>query len=103
MNQMTNLPPPIFTSAGGKGGGAIPPPEWRAPDPTPEFVEAWRAIMQRKWSIALLGVLAAVIAGFVVTQLKPTYRSSATVLLESASTKVVSQIEDVYSGVSNNR
>jgi uncharacterized protein involved in exopolysaccharide biosynthesis len=66
-------------------------------------VEAWRAIMQRKWSIALLGVLAAVIAGFVVTQLKPTYRSSATVLLESASTKVVSQIEDVYSGVSNNR
>jgi polysaccharide biosynthesis transport protein len=109
MNQMTNLPPHMLSNAGGPSpmgngrGSAPPPPEWNAPEPTPEFVEAWRAIMQRKWSILLLGLLAAGVAAFVVTQIKPTYRSSATVLIESASTKVVSQIEDVYSGVSNNR
>jgi succinoglycan biosynthesis transport protein ExoP len=107
MNQMTKLP---FNAAAGPdrtafgaGSGMQPPHAWQAPEPTPEIVEIWRAVMQRKWAILLLGLLAAAIAAFVVTQIKPTYQSSATVLLEAAPTKVVSQIEDVYSGVGNNR
>ena len=55
------------------------------------------------WGVLALGLLCAGIAAFVVTQQRPVYQSSATVLIEAAPTKMVSQIEDVYSGVANNR
>lgn len=76
---------------------------WQAPPETPELVELWRAIMLRKWSIVTLGVLAGALAAFAVNHMQPVYQGSTTVLLEAAPAKVVSQIEDVYSGVANNR
>lgn len=114
MNQMSSLPPQVVADlrgapvAGGIGpmgpGGPVPPmPAWQAPAETPEIVELWRAVMQRKWGVLALGLLCGGIAAFVVTQMRPVYQSSATVLLEAAPTKMVSQIEDVYSGVANNR
>ena len=45
MNQMTNLPPHMLSNAGGPSplgngrGSAPPPPEWNAPEQTPELVE----------------------------------------------------------------
>lgn len=115
MNQMSSLPPHVVAElrgapgAGGFGpGGPTGPglptmPTWQAPPETPEIVEMWRAVMQRKWSVLALGLLSGGIAAFVITQMRPVYQSSATVLLEASPAKVLSQIEDVYSGVANNR
>jgi polysaccharide biosynthesis transport protein len=115
MNQMSNLPPQAIADLrGAPAGGGFGPsgpngpvnsamPAWQAPAETPEIVELWRAVRQRMWGVLALGLLCAGIAAFVVTQMRPVYQSSATVLIESAPTKVVSQIEDVYSGVANNR
>jgi len=115
MNQMSSLPSHVVAElrgapgAGGFGpGGPAGPagptlPLWQAPPETPEIVEMWRAVMQRKWSVLALSLLTSGIAAFVVTQMRPVYQSSATVLLEAAPAKVVSQIEDVYSGVANVR
>jgi succinoglycan biosynthesis transport protein ExoP len=109
MNQMSRLPPTMQPAD--LRGAADPtlsqaapvPPAWQAPEQTPEFVELWRAVMLRKWPILALGLLAGAVAWFVVQQMRPVYQSTATVLLEAAPTKVVSQIEDVVSGVSANR
>lgn len=49
---------------------------------TPEFVEYWRAIMLRKWSILALVVGSALITTVVVFQMTPVYRSTATVLVD---------------------
>ena len=49
---------------------------------TPEFVEYWRAIMLRKWSILALVVGSALITTVVVSQMTPVYRSTATVLVD---------------------
>ena len=75
MNQMTNPPTQALASASGPlragdgmGLGDAPPTTWQAPEAPPELVEIWRALMQRKWAILLLGLLAGGIAAFVVTQ-----------------------------------
>ncbi len=70
--------------------------------PPPEYVEYWRAVMQRKWSILALAVMAGVLTTVVVFQITPRFRSTALVLIESSKAKVV-QVEDVYSGISANR
>jgi polysaccharide biosynthesis transport protein len=49
---------------------------------TPEFVEYWRAIMLRKWSILALVVGSALITTVVVFHMTPVYRSTATVLVD---------------------
>jgi succinoglycan biosynthesis transport protein ExoP len=104
MNQMSNPPPHVMTDLRGAPAGGVPPNlNFQNPEPASELVEVWRALMQRKWSILGLGLLAGALAAFVVTQMQPVYQSSATVLLETSSARVVSQIEDVYSGVSGNR
>ncbi|MFT4101384.1 MAG: polysaccharide biosynthesis tyrosine autokinase [Burkholderiaceae bacterium] len=69
---------------------------------TPEFVEYWRAIMLRKWWILGTMLVFGAIAAYVVSQMTPTYRSTATVLIESTKSKIVG-VDEVYSGVSNNR
>jgi succinoglycan biosynthesis transport protein ExoP len=103
MNQMANIPPQLLAElrgAAGNGANSLP---FQGPEPVPEYVEIWRALMLRKWSILALGLLCAAIAGFMVTQMTPVYQSTATVLLEAAPAKVVSQIEDVVTGASANR
>jgi succinoglycan biosynthesis transport protein ExoP len=106
MNQMASPPPAAWNEApkGPPGpGSAATLPVWQAPEPTPEIVELWRAVMQRKWAILALTLLVGALAWFVVEQIRPVYRSTATVLLEAAPNKVVSQIEDVVAGASASR
>jgi succinoglycan biosynthesis transport protein ExoP len=67
-----------------------------APEETLDIVEYWRAIAKRRWSILGLTVLVAVLAALVVFAMRPTYRGTATLLIEQGKTKVVS-IEEVYS------
>src|SRR5262245_35302449 len=49
---------------------------------TSEFIEYWRAIMLRKWSILALVVGSALITTVVVSLMTPVYRSTATVLVD---------------------
>lgn len=67
-----------------------------------DLVEYWRSISKRKWSILFFGLVVALLAGVIVFALTPVYRATTTVLIESNKAKVVS-IEDVYSGISQNR
>jgi capsular exopolysaccharide synthesis family protein len=68
-----------------------------------DVVEYWRAISKRRWSILALTLLVAVLATLVVYSLRPTYRATATLLIEQGKSKVVS-IEEVYNqGLTGNR
>lgn len=67
-----------------------------------ELIEYWRMILRRKWSIFSLAIAIAVVAALIVSAIKPVYRATATVLLETGKTKVVS-VEEIYAGVSGNR
>lgn len=69
---------------------------------TLDLVEYWRSITKRKWSILGLVILVALLTVLVVYSLRPTYRSTATLMIEQGKSKVVS-IEEVYSGVGANR
>lgn len=66
------------------------------PEERLDLVEYWRAISKRRWVIAGLTLLAAVIAMLVANGIRPVYRSTATILIEQGKSKVVS-IEEVYS------
>ena len=101
---MTNLNDPPFPASQVSGRPNADASEWlRAQtEEPPLFLEYWRAIRMRMWSILTLATLVAAVAWFVVSQIKPTYRSTATVLVESTKAKVTS-IEDVYSGIGSNR
>lgn len=61
-----------------------------------EFLEYWRAIAKRRWSIVGLTLLVAILATLVVSGMRPLYRSTATILIEQGKSKIVS-IEEVYS------
>ncbi len=63
---------------------------------TIDFLEYWRAISKRRWSILGLTVLVAILAMLVVSNMRPVYRSTATMLIEQGKSKIVS-IEEVYS------
>ena len=65
---------------------------------TLDLVEYWRSITKRKWSILGLVVLVGVLATLTAYSLRPSYRSTATLLIEQGKSKVVS-IEEVYSGM----
>lgn len=67
-----------------------------------ELLEYWRSILKRKWQIVSLGLVVALLAGVIVFVMTPIYRSTATVLVEANKSKVLA-IEDVYSGISQNR
>jgi capsular exopolysaccharide synthesis family protein len=68
-----------------------------------DVVEYWRAISKRRWSILALTALVAVLATLIVYSLRPTYRATATLLIEQGKSKVVS-IEEVYNqGLTGNR
>ncbi|MYM82939.1 polysaccharide biosynthesis tyrosine autokinase [Duganella sp. FT50W] len=69
---------------------------------TLDFVEYWRSITKRKWSILAFGVMVAVLAAVAVFAMTPIYRSTVTLLIDANKSKVVS-IDSVYGGFSDNR
>lgn len=73
----------------------------RGPDRI-DLREHWRSIAKRRWVILGIGLMAALLAAAVVMAVTPVYRSTATVLIESGKSKIVS-IDEVYSGVSQDR
>ena len=72
------------------------------PVETLDLVEYWRSIAKRKWSILGLVLLVALLTTLVVFSLRPSYRSTTTLLIEQGKSKVVS-IEEVYNGMGGNR
>lgn len=67
-----------------------------------DIVEYWRSISKRKYQILGFGLAVALLAAVIVSVMTPIYRSTATVLIESSKSKVLT-IEDVYSGITQNR
>lgn len=67
-----------------------------------ELLEYWRSIVLRKKQILGFGLAVALLAAVVVMTMTPIFRSTATVMVEAKKANVLS-IEDVYSGISNNR
>lgn len=68
-----------------------------------EQLRFWRrSISKHKWSALGLAAAIALVTTLVVYSIQPTYRSTATLMLESNKSKVVS-IEEVYSSMSSNR
>jgi polysaccharide biosynthesis transport protein len=63
---------------------------------TLDLIEYWRAISKRRWSIVGLTVLVAILAYLVVSNMRPMFAATATVLIEQGRNKIVS-IEEVYS------
>jgi polysaccharide biosynthesis transport protein len=61
-----------------------------------DFLDYWRAISKRKWSILGLAALVAILTTLIVSNIRPLYRSTATLLIEQGKAKIVS-IEEVYS------
>ena len=90
--------------AGGAGGLNSMAHAFDNPLPveTLDLVEYWRSIAKRKWSILGLVLLVALLTTLVVFSLRPTYRSTTTLLIEQGKSKVVS-IEEVYNGMGGNR
>ncbi len=76
-------------------------PEERAEE-TLDLLEYWRVVAKRKWSIIGLALGIALLAALVVFSIRPTYRATTTLLVESQKNKVVS-IEEVYPGVTASR
>jgi succinoglycan biosynthesis transport protein ExoP len=72
------------------------PPETQGQPESLDIVEYWRAISKRRWGIFALTLLVTIIAVLVVFAIRPTYRGTATLLIEQGKSKVVS-IEEVYS------
>ena len=66
------------------------------PDETLDVVEYWRAIAKRRWSILGLTLLVAILTALIVSNMRPLYRATVTLLIEQGKSKVVS-IEEVYS------
>jgi polysaccharide biosynthesis transport protein len=75
-----------------------------APDRGESFdlLEYWRSIDKHKWAILGLALAITLLTLLVVSSIKPTYRSTVTLLIEAGKNKVVS-IEEVYAGMSGNR
>jgi succinoglycan biosynthesis transport protein ExoP len=61
-----------------------------------------RSISKHKWSALGLAMAIALLTTLIVFVIQPTYRSTATLMLESNKSKVVG-IEEVYSAMSSNR
>ncbi|MGP1677973.1 MAG: Wzz/FepE/Etk N-terminal domain-containing protein, partial [Burkholderiales bacterium] len=67
-----------------------------------DLLEYWRTVTKHKWAILGLALAIALLTLLVVSSIKPTYRSTVTLLIEAGKNKVVS-IEEVYAGMSGNR
>jgi capsular exopolysaccharide synthesis family protein len=67
-----------------------------------DLLEYWRSVTKHKWAILGLALAIVLLTTLVVSSIKPTYRSTVTLLIEAGKNKVVS-IEEVYAGMSGNR
>ena len=67
-----------------------------------DFVEYWKSISKRKWSILAFALMVAILAAVIVFAITPIYRSTATLLIDATKTKVLS-IDEVYGGFTENR
>ncbi len=72
------------------------------PGETLDLVEYWRSISKRKWSILGLVLMVSLLTTLIVFSLRPSYRATATLMIEQGKSKVVS-IEEVYNGNGGNR
>ncbi len=82
--------------------GADAAPQGASQDKVLDIVEYWRAVAKRGWSIVGLALAVAILATLIVNSIRPSYRATATLLIEQGKAKVVS-IEDVYSQGFTNR
>ena len=62
----------------------------------------WRSIKKRRWPILAAALVLTVLAGLYAQSVKPVYRSTTTLLIESGKAKILS-IEDVYNGATQDR
>ena len=62
---------------------------------TLDFVEYWRAISKRRWSIVGLTVVVTILSLLIANNMRPLYRATATLLIEQGKSKIVS-IEEIY-------
>ncbi len=61
-----------------------------------DVIEYWHAIAKRRWSILGLVVVVCILVYLIASSITPSYRATATLLIEQGKNKVVS-IEEVYS------
>jgi capsular exopolysaccharide synthesis family protein len=79
------------------------PPASAVPiDNKKQWGELWRSIRKRQWWILAIALAVGLAAAGMAYTMQPVYRSTATVLIESGKAKILS-IEEVYSGVSQDR
>ncbi len=80
----------------------LPQPQFVVESETLDLVEYWRSITKRKWSILGLVVLVCLLTALVVSSMRPTFRATATIMIEQGKSKIVS-IEEIYSAMGGNR
>src|SRR4030095_9529634 len=78
-----------FVPATRRFHGAAPSILSIQPVETPEYVRYWRAIMLRKWAILAVTLVVCAITAAQVFRMSPVYRSTATLLIETDTTKLV--------------
>ncbi|MBE0622362.1 MAG: hypothetical protein IH605_17370, partial [Burkholderiales bacterium] len=67
-----------------------------------ELLEYWRSVTKHKWAILGLALAITLLTLLVVSSINPTYRSTATLLIDAGKNKVIS-IEEVYARMGSNR
>ena len=67
-----------------------------------DWAAYWRSVRNRRWQILLATLVLTLLAAFYAQSIKPVFRSTTTLLIESGKTKILS-IEEVYNGVSQDR
>lgn len=67
-----------------------------------DWATYWRSVRKRRWLILLTAFVLTLLAALYAQSIKPVFRSTTTLLIESGKTKILS-IEEVYNGVSQDR
>ncbi len=65
------------------------------------FIETWRTLKRRRWTILAISLLGLMLAALAVAQITPLYSATATVLLDPRKSNVV-DVEEVLSGLPAN-
>lgn len=77
-------------------------PESGQSDTSVDWGAYWRSIRKRRWPILLLALVLTTLAIIYAQSIQPVFRSTTTLLIESAKAKILS-IDEVYSAVSQDR
>lgn len=73
-----------------------------APEAAAGLLEYWRSITKHKWSILGLALVISLLTALAVSSIRPSFRSTTTLLIDVGKNKVVS-IEEVYSGMTGSK